>query len=331
MRMTRDNTSTGRGFHVRPFREDDYPRSVEMWNRSYPDLRGTVEEAQYEEANWDYHRYARLRFVAEDGGRAVVGFGRINHIPDEFQADKYYLDVVVDPSHRRRGVGGAVYERLIAELRARSAIAARSGVPWETEIDGIQFLAHRGFLEVQRGWQSRLNVTAVDFTRFAGAEDCAGIRGITFTTLAAEQARDPETLRKAYELTNTCEQDIPSADPVTATSYEHFLSYAVRSPNTLPDAFFLATDGQRYVGLSALYRPLAMPDVLHQGLTGVLREYRGRGIAMVLKVRTVRYARERGYREIRTWNDERNQPMLRINTALGFVKQPAWVSFEKTL
>ncbi len=331
MRAARDNTATGRGVPVRPFREDDYARSVEIWNLSYPDLSGTVAEARYEEANWDYRHYTRLRFIAEDDGGTAIGFGRINHFPDEFHPDKYSLDVVVDPAYRRRGVGSAIYERLITELNARGAIAARANAPWETEIEGIQFLIRRGFVEVQRGWQLRLNLAAVDPTQFAGAEDRAGIEGITLTTLAAEQARDRETLRKVYELTNACEQDIPSADRVTASSYEHFLSYAVRSPNTLPDAFFLAADGERYVGVSALYRSLGMPEVLNQGLTGVLREYRGRGIATALKVLTVRYARERGYHEIRTWNDQRNQPMLRINEVLGFVKQPAWITFEKSL
>lgn len=331
MRAARDHTETGRGVHVRPFREDDYPRSVEIWNLSYPDLAGTVEEARYEEANWDYRHYTRLRFIAEDDGGTAIGFGRINHVPDEFHPDKYSLDVVVDPAYRRRGVGSAICDRLIAELKARGATATRANVPWETEVEGIQFLTRRGFVEVQRGWQLRLHVAAVDLTRFGGAEDRAGIHGITLTTLAVEQVRDPQTLRKVYELTSACEQDIPSADQVTATSYEHFLAYAVWSPNTLPDAFFLATDGERYVGVSALYRSLGMPGVLNQGLTGVLREYRGRGIAMALKLLTVRYARERGYDEIRTWNDERNQPMLRINTALGFAKQPAWITFEKAL
>jgi RimJ/RimL family protein N-acetyltransferase len=51
---------------------------------------------------------------------------------------------------------------------------------------------------------------------------------------------------------------------------------------------------------------------------------------MGLKLHTVRYARDHGYREIRTANDIRNRPMLRINEALGFVKQPAWIAFERT-
>jgi len=76
---------------------------------------------------------------------------------------------------------------------------------------------------------------------------------------------------------------------------------------------------------------VAEPGIIYQGLTGVLREYRGRGIAMALKLQTVRYARDHGYREIRTWSDARNRPMLRIKEAMGFVKQPASINFESPL
>lgn len=41
--------------------------------------------------------------------------------------------------------------------------------------------------------------------------------------------------------------------------------------------------------------------------------------------------RARGVREIRTWNDQRNQPMLAVNESLGFVKRPAWIQYQKDL
>ena len=34
---------------------------------------------------------------------------------------------------------------------------------------------------------------------------------------------------------------------------------------------------------------------------------------------------------LKTWNDQRNQPMLAINEALGFAKQPAWIGLELRL
>lgn len=61
------------------------------------------------------------------------------------------------------------------------------------------------------------------------------------------------------------------------------------------------------------------------------REYRGRGIATALKVRTVEYARGRGYRQIRTENEIHNAPMIAINDRFGFQRQPVWITFWKDL
>jgi hypothetical protein len=52
---------------------------------------------------------------------------------------------------------------------------------------------------------------------------------------------------------------------------------------------------------------------------------------MALKLRTVRSAIEKAVGHIKTWNDVHNKPMHSINAAMGFVRQPAWISYEKHL
>ncbi len=143
--------------------------------------------------------------------------------------------------------------------------------------------------------------------------------------------RDPDALRKAYELELICDRDVPSYEEVTDTPYELFLAWSVNAPNAMLDAYFLAKDGDRLVGQSVLERSSDRADMYEQELTGVLPEYRGRGIAKALKLQTVRYARERGVRWIRTWNSTKNAPMLRINVAMGFQRQPAWIEYVREL
>ena len=67
------------------------------------------------------------------------------------------------------------------------------------------------------------------------------------------------------------------------------------------------------------------------GLTAVLPPYRRRGIALALKLRGIRYAQAVGCPAILTGSEEHNRPMLTLNARLGFVPQPAWITFEKHL
>jgi RimJ/RimL family protein N-acetyltransferase len=52
--------------------------------------------------------------------------------------------------------------------------------------------------------------------------------------------------------------------------------------------------------------------------TGTLREYRGRGLALAVKLATTHWAAGHGITQISTDNDERNAPMLAINRRLGY-------------
>jgi RimJ/RimL family protein N-acetyltransferase len=53
-------------------------------------------------------------------------------------------------------------------------------------------------------------------------------------------------------------------------------------------------------------------------MTGTLRDYRGRGLALLAKRATLVNAAERGVELVSTENDETNRPMLRINEKLGY-------------
>src|SRR5579859_1982521 len=97
----------------RPFGPDDYTRIVEISNANHPDDLDSVERMHHGDSAWDANRYDRLRIVAEDPLRRVVGSGQINHIPYQFHPRKYEMHIQVDPAAHRRGIGSAIYARLL--------------------------------------------------------------------------------------------------------------------------------------------------------------------------------------------------------------------------
>ena len=93
----------------------------------------------------------------------------------------------------------------------------------------------------------------------------------------------------------------------------------------------IAKDGSKHIGLSTVWRIDREPRGLVQGNTGVRREYRGRGIAVALKLKVIDFARRNGYEKMKTWNASNNAPMLAVNTKLGFKREVGWITLEKDL
>src|SRR5438445_5845798 len=234
---------------LRAFSPADYEDVLAVNRASYPDYRESLAEWRHWDETWDARKYFKARLVAEDGGR-VVGWGQLNHTPWAFVSDKYRVDVTVLPDFRRRGYGSALHEELVAIARGRRASALQATAK-ETHADGVAFLARRGYRERKKDWESRLFMRTFDFSQFGGADERIEGQGIRISSLAAERAKDPDALRKAYEVTEECAEDVPSVDPHTQRPYEEWLKNAIEAPNALPDAYFIAIDRDgRYVGVS---------------------------------------------------------------------------------
>jgi GNAT superfamily N-acetyltransferase len=165
----------------------------------------------------------------------------------------------------------------------------------------------------------------MDFARFAGAEERIAADGIVLTTLAEE---DNEANRgKLWELSNLTRHDVPH-DVGEDQPFEIFTDLLDR-PEALPDCLVIAQKGDRYVGFSLLVHQT--PERALTGMTGVHRDFRNRGIALAMKVRSARLARKRGYKAMRTFNHVNNPAMLAVNTRLGYAPLPQSIMFRKDL
>lgn len=317
-------------FLVRPFEKQDYKSLVTIANAIYPEYRKTTEEWQRGDQLFDETRYVRLRYVAVDEEtQRVVGYGSVQHNPGTFHPQKFWLTLMVHPDWQRKGVGRTIYERLNAHLRELNAITVWTNIR-EDHADALVFFERRGFAEVRREWELRLPVEEVDTASFLSVLKRVQEQGIVIVTLLEEREHDRDYLRKVYELSNAILADVPMPDQWTGLSFEEF-ERQFNYPGLLPEAYFIAKHGDLYIGRSDLWRLEAEPDRLYQGVTGVLREYRRKGVATALKVKAIEYTKQHGYKFITTWNDSENVAMLSLNEKLGFRRQIGWVAMEKTL
>lgn len=329
MESAHEGTLQRAAVRIRDFQPEDRPAVVEVLNAADPDRPMTVEEHRHDDEAYVGTPYRLRRFVAVNpGSEAIVGEGTYFHLPWAYDPARFGVWFAVHPAHQGLGIGGALYERVAKELRALGARQLRTWTQ-TSRTRAIEFLDRRGFRELMRSWESRLDVTAFDPARFREYRDLPP--GIEVTTLAAELARDPSALEQVYEMDCALAQDVPRYDPFTSPGFDLYRHHVLENPRALPEATFLAKDRDRFVGVSSLERFDALPGVFNTGFTGVRREYRGRGIAFALKLRAIDYAACHGIREIRTGNSSLNAPMLAINVKLGFVKEPVWVSMGKEL
>lgn len=323
------DTQLGTITAIRRFEERDYPAAVALTTAVYPDRTDTVEEWRYDDEHFD-PRCVVERWVAEDRSGEITGFADVRNMQWAYHPRKFAASILVHPAHRRRGTGMALWARIAEALGRHNAVSVKANV-WEATPDGIAFALRLGFREAMRAWESRLPVAEVDVGRFIPYLDLAAQSGVTVTTMAAERATGrEEALRRIHAMEAEIAEDIPRPpdDACTPLPYDRWYEHAVVSPWAINDAFFVAVVGGAYAGVSSLWKP-QRGDHLFQGLTGVRRACRGRHIATALKVKTVQYALAHGVREIRTWNEINNRPMLAINEKFGFVRQPAWVTFIK--
>ena len=312
---------------VRPFTPDDYPALVVLDNLLWPDHTGTVQEWEFR----DTSRAAHLkwnRFVADAPGVGVVGYSDYGQNADMYHPQKFGIGVSVHPDWRNYGLGTRLYNHVINALAPFDPLLIRAHVR-EDKADGVQFVQKRGFNEVMRDWESYLPVAGFDPAPFASAQTRVKNAGIVIKTLP-ELEGDRDRDRKLYELDWALVLDMPSSDTPTEPGFDNWKKRYFENPNFLPDAWFVACDGDKYVGLSFLGNSQSS-NALYQQTTGVLPAYRRKGIALALKLRGAEYAKQGGREKINTWNATSNRAMLSINEAMGFIKKPAWIDFAKDL
>jgi RNA polymerase sigma factor (sigma-70 family) len=277
---------------------------------------------------FDDSRYIRRQYVAEDAAKQIIGYGCIEQ---SVYLPRYQLFLVTNPSLLRRGVGDLLLDQLNKDLLEAGAITV-SCREYSSQTELVSFLKDRGFVETAILLDSRLDTSEADISSLGSFADLMERQGISVTTLAEERPRNPSCIEKLYQLTTSLWKDDPARGALTPPAYDAKEAQMwLDRPYVLPDAYFIAKVGNRYVGVTDLSLYDAMPGSLTQGFIGVLRSYRARGIGTALMARAIDYARLNNYRTIQSFNRPTQTAIVSLNKRVGFRLHFEHVTLEKCL
>ena len=249
----------------------------------------------------------RLLVLALEGGD-VVGHG----IADRSEtAGAGFVAPRVLPGYRRKGAGSAI-------LRALAEHCSGLGLPKiVTSVDdegSLAFAERFGFVEVDR---------QVEQERQVGDEPAPTDLPVGVEVIEASQR--PDLWAACFEtFGREVLADFAVYSPLEITADEWNTTW-------YGDPMFLALHDGEVIGCAGLNRDTDRPERAENALTGVLRSWRGRGVASHLKRRTLHWAALHGLEEIYTWTQAGNSSMLRLNEHLGYVTTHDSVTVSRPL
>ena len=213
--------------------------------------------------------------------------------------------------HRRQGVGTALLERLTQHVVDLGMPVLRAGA----DDDGALAFAHRfGFEEVNREVEQTFRITGP----VVQTPVPDGIEVVT------EQER-PGLWAAAYERFGLEALAGFAMDTPLDVSPERW------ARDWLADPQFLALHDGEVVGCAGLDSDADAPTRAENGLTAVRSDWRGRGLAVHLKLRTLAWAADHGIDEVYTWTQDGNAAMRALNTRLGYATTRTGIQLARRL
>ena len=307
---------------IRELRDADVPAVVDLLDELYPEWLHDVDDFRHRLATTP-ERARTLRLVAvEDGDVVGSAMGRFDLYSG--RDDVAFLWIAVREGYRGRGIGSALYDETFAHLVRHGArrLLAES----KDEDSARRFAGARGFRHTMTRRLSSLDPRSLDtsaFDELRRAREGEGFRVVPMSDFRdrpqAIHAIDAETSR-----------DIPLDQPATEIDYDDWRRAHWESR-------LLSLEGSSVVAHDG--RPISFAMISAQpsrgkaenAMTGTLREFRGRGLARLAKLRSIRWAAANGIAQIVTENDETNAPMLALNTSLGYGPFAAQLAYVRDL
>jgi GNAT superfamily N-acetyltransferase len=251
-----------------------------------------------------------VHLVAYERGEPI-GAGVCVQEPRQRARKGAFAKATVVEALRGRGVGSVVYVALSEWARDRGLESFESNVR-EDDRASLAWALRRGFAETTRELCVELDLSAIEPMP---VEPPPGIEIVSWE-------ERPELARGMYEVAVETYRDVPGNEEDEVETFDEWLANDLLGPGDRPEATFVALANDDVVGYAKFSLTDAQPTVAYHDLTGVKRAWRRRGIAGALKRAEIVWAKRAGYERVSTTNEERNEPIRRLNERLGYKPAP---------
>jgi mycothiol synthase len=302
---------------------EDFPRIAELLSADTSET--TSAQELLDEHNVDMPERILRHAVAVNAKGAVVGFNFAGHYPS-MKPHQYFVRLVVDPAHRRQGIGAQLWDDLVRYLRAQGADALLAEVQ-EGDPAHYRFAEKRGFTPRTHQMRAILDLQHFDEEKFAAITPQVEAQGIRLAAFA-DVEQSEENIRKLYDINGVAALDDPASDGAYI-NYENYKKVVFGASWFQPEGQMIALDGDKFVGLSAISYNHE-EQIGYIMISGVDAAYRNRKIMQALKLRAINYARIMGATRVVTNVETVNAPMRAINQKFGFVEEPGKYEMEAT-
>ncbi|KAA0546933.1 GNAT family N-acetyltransferase [Bacillus sp. BGMRC 2118] len=219
---------------------------------------------------------------------------------------------------RRRGLGEQLYKFASQHAKGINRFNLQGRII-ETDLESISYFEKKGFKEVARECQVSL------YTDSMNSNDDFSVSGVELFNLLERK----DLWQGAYAIACESIPDIPMPEPLTVPPYEKWIQSEILSPEVRLDGSFVAVADNKVIGYGGIAQ--LNPTTVEHLLTAVARNWRGKGIARLIKQSQAKWAKAEGIKELITYNEQWNEPIRKLNKQLGYIPHPAYILFRGPL
>tara|TARA_Y100000590_G_scaffold415153_1_gene512674 strand:+ start:165 stop:1130 length:966 start_codon:yes stop_codon:yes gene_type:complete len=272
----------------------------------------------------------RLMLYKKD---TLIGVLYFSQGRDENSKTAFYT-LHLNPQYNNHGYRELLFSKLLEQIKQFDCNLVHTSIYDHPNYkEHKKLLIKKDFQLVQTNREYSCDIRNVDIDKYQPLITKLESEGVRFYDSKEEMLGFVNHYKKLEQLEWEITQDIPIPTGIkhTRLPFKRWMKLCLDFYQKSYGVDLVATFGNQYIGLTDIF--VFGKSEPHKGWTGslgVIKDFRRRGIATAIKIKAIEKLLKKGITEIRTDN-EKNNPMYKINVALGFKPVPFSLDYSKNI